>query len=117
MVASPNYPGNYPNNVDEKETVKVERGKILRLVFTHFAIWVCGGVNTCHCDYVKIIDGSGATLMDKSCGYSNTYPSSSVFFKPRTIVTQTSAVEIFFRTNAEDRRQGWNIAWAAVTPG
>merc|ERR1719350_896022 len=38
-VTSPNHPDNYPNNLDKTVTLQVESGKILRLEFTHFAVF------------------------------------------------------------------------------
>ena len=115
VVASPNHPDDYPRNVDKKQTIEVESGKILRLEFTHFAVWVCSDVNTCSCDFVKITDGDGTTLMDNSCGYSD--PSSSWYFMPPIITTRSNRVEIFFHTDGRTTRSGWSLSWSAVTPG
>ena len=115
VFTSPNYPDNYPNNLDQTQTLQVQRGKILRLEFTHFAVIVCGSITACSCDYVKITDGDGTTLMDNSCGYSD--PSSSLYFQPPTITTSTNTVEIFFHTNIDHTRVGWSLSWIEVTPG
>ena len=116
VVTSPNHPGNYPNNLDKIETIEVESGKILRLEFTNFAVWACD-VNTCPCDYVKITDGDGTTLMDNSCGYSDRDPSDSLYFLPSIITTRSNKVEIFFHTNGAVTDPGWSLSWSAVTPG
>ena len=117
VVTSPNYPDNYPNNLDQTQTLQVQRGKILRLEFTHFAVIVCGSITACSCDYVKITDGDGTTLMDNSCGYSSEDPSYSLYFQPPTITTSTNTVEIFFHTNIDHTRVGWSLSWIEVTPG
>ena len=119
VVTSPNHPGYYPDNLDKTQTLQVERGKILRLEFTHFAVWTCGSITTwqaCPCDYVKITDGDGTILMDNSCG-SSSDPSDSTYFQPPTITTRTNTVEIFFHTDDVDTRPGWSLSWIAVTPG
>ena len=72
---------------------------------------------TCPCDFVKITDGDGTTLMDNSCGYSSLDPSHSSYFLPPIMTTRTSKVEIFFNTDDEDTQPGWSLSWSAVTPG
>ena len=92
----------------------MESGKILRLQFTNFAVSSC---DNCTCDHVEIKDGDGKTLMDKSCGDSSISSSSSGYFQPPVIVTNTNTVEIFFHTDAKNSKSGWSLSWAAVTPG
>ena len=116
-VTSPNHPGHYPHSLDMKEQITVESGKILRLEFTHFAVWTCGNIATCPCDFVTITDGDGTTLMDNSCGYSDIDPSSSRYFQPPIITSFTNTVEIYFHTNDEDARSGWSLVWAAMAAG
>ena len=115
VVNSTNHPGLYPHNLDKTQTIEVESGKILRLEFTHFAVDACGNT-TCPCDFVKITDGDGTTLMDDSCGYRDK-PSWSTYFLPPIITTRSNRVEIFFHTGGGDRQTGWSLSWSAVTPG
>ena len=117
VVTSPNHPGYYPHNMDKTETIEVESGKILRLEFTHFAVHTCDDVTTCSCDFVKITDGDGTTLMDNSCGYSSVDPSHPYYFLPPIITTRSNRVEIFFHTNHQGTDSGWSLSWSAVTPG
>ena len=116
VVTSPNHPDNYPHNLDKTEIIEVESGKILRLEFTHFEVWACD-ISTCSCDYVKITDGDGTILMDKSCGYSSEDPSSSEYFLPPMITTMTNKAEIFFHTDDNANQPGWSLSWTAITPG
>ena len=116
VVTSPNHPENYPNNLDELETIEVESGKKVRLEFTNFEVWACD-ITTCPCDFVKITDGDGTTLMDNSCGYSDRDPSSSLYFLPLSITTNTNKVEIVFHTDGNDNTAGWSLSWTAMTPG
>ena len=111
VVTSPNHPDDYPNNLNKTHTIEVESGKILRLEFTSFDVYSCSDISTCSCDFVKITDGDGTTLMD-SCGDSSEDPSSSEYF-----LSRSNRVEIFFHTNAWVRRTGWSLSWSAVTPG
>ena len=110
VVTSPNYPNGYPNNLERTVTVHVERGKILRLEFTHFYVR-CG-------DYVKITDGDGTTLMDNSCGQS-LYPSVPSYFVSPVITTRSNTMEILFHTDdlTGSSKEGWSLSWIAVTPG
>ena len=115
VVTSPNHPDNYPDTLDKTQTIEVESGKRLRLEFTSFAVHACD-IPTCPCDFVKITDGDGTTLMDNSCGYSE-YPSSSWYFLPPIITTRSNRVEIFFHTDGTVTSSGWSLSWSAVTPG
>ena len=117
VITSPNHPDDYPHNIDKTEQITVQRGKILRLEFTAFAVYVGGSVNTCPTDFVRITDGDGTTLMDNSCGYSDRDPSSSSYFEPPIITTKTNKVEIYFHTNENIARSGWSLRWTAVAEG
>ena len=124
VVTSPNHPDEYPDNLDKTQTIEVESGKILRLEFTHFAVDVCGDINTCSCDFVKITDGDGTTMMDNSCGYSLgvswANPSHPSYFLPPIITTRSNRVEIFFHTDdggIQGSGTGWSLSWSTVTPG
>ena len=95
----------------------MKKGKILRLEFTAFAVWVGGSIDTCPTDFVKIADGDGTTLMDNSCGYSDRDPSDRLYFQPPIITSKTNKVEIYFHTNNEDKTSGWSLRWTAVAEG
>ena len=112
VITSPNYPNQYPNNVEKTERIEAESGMILRLEFTNFHIYPCAdqdGVTTCAaCDFVKITDGDGTTLMDNSCG--------NLLLEP--IVSRSNRVEVLVRTNGIGPDwMGWSLSWTAVTPG
>ena len=131
VVTSPNHPDNYPRNLDKTQTIEVESGKILRLEFTHFAVRTCGDITDCSCDFVKITDGDGTTLMDNSCGHSSRDPSDSdnscgysdedpsheKYFQPPIIMTRSNRMEVFFHTDGSKTHTGWSLSWSAVTPG
>ena len=69
IVTSPSFPDKYPENLRKTETIQVQSGQLLKVEFTHFDIQACG-TGACWCDYVKVIDGDGTTLMNNSCGVS-----------------------------------------------
>ena len=106
VVTSPNYPDNYPNNLNKTEWIEVEQGLILNLKFTVFDIW--GETYGCSYDHLTITDGDGTTLMEKSCG--NTLPAD--------ITSTSNIVKLVFKTDYYDGgNSGWSVSWSAVTPG
>ena len=103
-VTSPNYPNNYPNNLEKIETIQVEQGLILSLQFTAFDI---EADSTCGYDHLTITDGDGTTLMEKSCG--NTIPAA--------IRSTSNIVKLVFITDGGITTTGWSVSWSAVTSG
>ena len=119
VVTSGNFPRRYPNNVKHTETLQAENGTVLILDFSYFAIRVCGGIVVCSCDFLKITDGDGTILMDKSCGFSSdSDPESATdLFIPPKIMSETNIVRIFFQTDETLTHNGWSITWEAVPRG
>ena len=103
-VSSPNYPDNYPNNLEKIETIQVEQGLILSLQFTAFDI---EADSTCDYDHLTITDGDGTTLMEKSCGTT----------LPADIRSSSNIVKLLLSTDHQFTRSGWSVSWRAVTPG
>ena len=60
----------------------------------------------CGYDSLKIRDGDGTTLMEKSCG-SNL---------PPTIRSRSNIVHLDFKTDGGKEFSGWSLNWRAVTP-
>ena len=123
FVTSPNYPGNYPNNLEKTETIQVEEGLILSLQFTAFDI---ESHPTCLKDHLTITDGDGTTLMEKSCGSSSDgnilIGGQSIGSSlPATILSTSNVVNLVFRTDdyngMHGSGSGWSVSWIAVTPG
>ena len=104
-VTSPNYPSNYPNNLDRKDMIQVEEGQILALQFIAFKVESC---STCRCDHLTIRDGDGTTLMEKTCGSS---------LPANTIVSTSNRVELYFKTDSRWTYSGWSVSWSALTQG
>ena len=120
MFTSPNHPAKYPNNLNKTEEVVVESGKILKLEFTAFAVYVGGSIDTCPTDFVRITDGDGTTLMDNSCGYSDRDPSDRYYIRLPIITTKTNKVEIYFHTSDDpivSTSTHWSLRWMAVAEG
>ena len=117
MITSPNHPATYPHNLKKTEYVTVKKGKILRLEFTAFAVYVGGSIDTCPTDFVRITDGDGTTLMDNSCGYLDRDPSDGYHFQPPIITSKTNKVDIYFHTDWRWSSTGWSLSWTAVAEG
>ena len=120
MVTSPNHPGNYPDNLEKTETIKVEQGLILFLQFTAFDIEFA---YTCEFDHLTITDGDGTTLMEKSCGgYSSTWHDDDVVIGgesigsslPPAITSRSNSINLVFTTDVNNARSGWSVSWRAV---
>ena len=132
VVTSPNYPGNYPDNVEKTHTIQVKPGLILSLEFTAFNIEPPLNRYNAHCssDHLTIMDGDGTTLMERSCGpfsadgydvesdnkivIGGRIMNSSL---PANLHSRSNIVKLFFITNSLLTKTGWSINWNAVTPG
>ena len=122
VVTSPNYPADYPNDLEKTQRIQVEDGLILSLEFTAFSIELDYITNNCRFDYLTITDGDGTTLMGKSCG--SPYDGNTVYIGgqkidstlPPNIRSRTNAINIFFRTSHRKTRPGWSISWSAEMP-
>ena len=119
-VTSPNYPNNYPNNLEKTETIQAKKGLILLLKFTAFDI--AESHSTCRYDHLTVTDGDGTILMEKSCGSSSAGNrvmggQNMTFDLPTVIESTSNIVELYFRTDGSGTRSGWSVSWSAVTPG
>ena len=99
VVTSPNYPCNYPNDLNTTETITVKEGMVVVLEFTAFS--------TSYSDKLTIRDGDGTLLMEERSGEC----------LPGKIWSRTNVVHLHFDTNRWSSTQtGWNATWAASTP-
>ena len=129
MVTSPNYPSNYPHNLEKTETIQVEQGLIIYIQFTAFDIEY--GDITCDYDHLTITDGDGTPLMEKSCGVSssdyadydyNYYYDYDVVIGgescgsslPPAIKSRSNTINLVFTTDSSGTRTGWSVSWKAV---
>ena len=131
VVTSPNFPNDYPHNLEENYTIEVEQGQVLLLAFTAFNIDSENddtsykldynrGDNEyldsvlCPSDHLTITDSDGIILMEERCGH----------ILPDRITSRTSKVNLTFHTDDKDydgihlsTRAGWSLIWSGVTPG
>ena len=104
VVTSPNYPNNYPNDLQQTNTIEVEEGLIVAMQFTAFDVQ---SHSTCSWDHVTIKNSNGKTLMEKTCGSS----------LPAAVTSTSNIVEIYFHTDGSREYSGWRLTWRAVTAG
>ena len=126
-MSSPGFPGDYPYSLQKTETIKVANGKVLRIDFTHFDVFALSVQNSsnddddnhdpCPYDFVKITDGDGTILMNKSCGYSSADPSEATYFPLPSLMSKTNNVSVYFHTDDTGAEPGWNFTWRASPPG
>merc|ERR1711872_66346 len=105
-IISENYPDNYPNNVYEKRTtIKASiPDDTLQINFIDFKLermW-----DKCY-DWLKIKDGDGTVLLDKTCGDS----------KPRPVTSNTDTVVIIFNSDYAITEKGFKINWESKPKG
>ena len=124
IVTSPNYPDNYPPNLEKTETIQVEQGLVISLQFTAFNI-IKKWDSTCDHDHLTITDGDGTTLLEKSCGSSSDgdviVGGQSIGSSLPAAISTSNVVNLVFSTNDYDYFDngisGWSVSWSAVTPG
>ena len=82
-------------------------GLVLSIQFTAFDVDITN-TNTARCrDYLKMIDGDGTTLMDKTCGS----------YLPGAITSTSNTVRFYFTSTSWFSKSGWSLNWTAVTAG
>ena len=116
VVSSPNYPNDYPDNLEKTEMIQVEKGLVISLTFSEFDI---EPESTCDYDHLTITEGDGTTLMEKSCGSSsegNIVIGGQSSSLPAAIKSTTNIVSLVFSTDNQFARSGWRVKWSAVTP-
>lgn len=99
IVTSPNYPENYPNNLNWTTTIIAKEGMVVELEFTVF--------NTePGYDTLTILDNDGTVLSKERSGDC----------LPPKMWSRTHVVHLQFVTNSYRTRTGWSANWASVAP-
>ena len=117
VLTSPNFPGNYPNDVARTHIIKVQDGTSVSFEFTAFNVELNGV--SCR-DSVTIVDGNGTTLMGETCGgssYGNLIVGgqSESSTLPATVESTSNVVNLIFSSSADYTLTGWNLTWSAVS--
>ncbi|EPY78032.1 tolloid-like protein 2 precursor [Camelus ferus] len=105
---SPNFPNNYPNNLECVYRITVETSQQIALHFTHFSLEeAIGGV--CVADYVEINNGGyeSSPSLGKYCG-SNPPPS---------IISQSNKLWLKFKSDFFGSGTGFSASWDGSLTG
>ena len=130
VLTSPNFPNDYPNNLDRSYTIEVKQGLTVELEFTKF--WVAfesyynineGYVIKCSSAYLTITDGNGTTLMDRD-GTAGRYGCGVDVMSSPIIIVKSNVVNLHFHTGespvwknpsyGKAEKSGWSLKWKAV---
>ena len=89
MLTSPNYPEDYPNNLDLFHEIQVPEGNTIWLRFTELTLEPFA-------DKIRVTDRDGTSLGDNFNGL---------------LVSRTNTVEIHFHTDSSTTKRGWRLEW------
>jgi len=109
IIQSINYPKNYANNIlENKTTIRAANpDDTLEIEFLDFDLEGKYWRPYCLYDWLKIEDGDGSTLLDKTCEDT----------LPRTIMTNTNTAVIIFNTDGSETGKGYKISWKSKSKG
>ena len=106
MLTSPYYPFKYPHQLHQRNTIRVPKGKTIKIQFTDFELERSEG------DYVEVRDGDGCCL-----GYfgPDTYTTTPPPLN-QTITSHGSdgTVDIIFHTDESGSGRGWRLLWSKL---
>ncbi|KAF6722152.1 Cubilin [Oryzias melastigma] len=106
-ITSPNYPENYPQNIDCIWVIKVPNGEAVQIDFEkEFYI---EHTTSCLYDYLEVRDGStlNSDLVSRLCGST----------RPSTQLSTGSAMLLRFRTDASVTHIGFKAKYSIATCG
>uniref|UniRef100_A0A8C5PBH1 Cubilin n=1 Tax=Leptobrachium leishanense TaxID=445787 RepID=A0A8C5PBH1_9ANUR len=106
-ITSPNYPGNYPRNVECIWTIIVPNGEAVQLTFEdQFHIQ---SSQSCNSNYLEIRDGADLSgrLLAKLCGST----------LPVTYKSLTTAMYLIFRTDNSLTQKGFRAMYSIASCG
>ena len=98
VLTSPEYPDNYPDNLNLTQTIQVTAGKKVKIWFTNFTL----DYQYYPEDFVTITDVDGTEL---------TFLDSKVKNWQKEIISNSSTVFVLFITSRFNNAQGWRLKW------
>ncbi|KAK6490308.1 cubilin [Huso huso] len=106
-ITSPNYPNNYPQNVDCSWTITVPNGEAVQLDFE--GDFYIEPTDSCSYDYLELRDGAtpNAPLIAKICGEEH----------PSTQKSTGSVMYLRFRTDSSVTHKGFKAKYSIATCG
>eukprot|EP00794_Sanderia_malayensis_P015619 gene15619-17196_t len=105
LFASPNFPNNYPNNMECVYIIQVAEGKMIELRFDSLRI-SSPGQDDCKADFVKVMDGDCVSRLGESkfCG--------SVV--PSKFESTTNRLCVKFYSDDSQNDQGFSASYQAI---
>merc|ERR1719365_573727 len=108
VLTSPNFGlEDYPNDLNNKQTIQVEKGKAVKIHFTDFIVEASRDED---CDYVTITEGDGSLIAT----IRPNHPGFGVEDIPEDFISRTDTVHVLFRTDGSVTRRGWRLIWETV---
>jgi len=112
VMTSPNFPGNYPDNLHERKTIEVAKGSVINIHFTDYELESPDQV-----DYLEITDGDGTLLghfgaahfVDNSGGGGGRRKG----IKISDLTSVSEIVHVLFHTDESVTRSGWRLEWSS----
>ncbi|MXQ91207.1 hypothetical protein E5288_WYG006837 [Bos mutus] len=86
VLASPEYPNNYPNNVECRWVIRAAGPATIKLVFVDFQV---EGSEQCTYDYVAVLGGPGPSREHHYCGSA----------RPPTLVSLGHELQVVFKSD------------------
>ncbi|XP_061178089.1 cubilin-like [Saccostrea echinata] len=104
QVASPNYPNQYPHNVNYVWTITVDVGLRIRVTFNSIDM---ESIANCYYDFIKFLDGPEADSVEigRFCGTS----------VPSPFMSTGNVMRVEFRTDFSSSGQGFLFQWVATS--
>ncbi|XP_068942361.1 cubilin [Petaurus breviceps papuanus] len=108
FLTSPNFPSNYPKNMECIYTITVERGHQISLHFINFSLEAVVDTS-CIADYVEIRDGGheNSLSLGKYCGTN----------KPPMIISHSNKLWVKFKSDSFFSSSGFLAYWDASLTG
>jgi len=108
-VASPDYPKIYPDNIDEKSKLHVQKisvaaGSVVELTFSVFNI---EEEANCEYDWLQLLEGDGTPLTPKMCGYK---------LPKEKFKSKTNVMLVKFFSDSRNGYDGFRARWKRVKP-
>ncbi|XP_032228196.2 serine/arginine repetitive matrix protein 1 isoform X2 [Nematostella vectensis] len=103
-IASPNYPGTYPDNSSCTWVIKAPRDHTVTLrfgsMFNIMSVPTCGK-DGCQCDYLELF--SSNNTVQRFCDFRND--------PPRVIDTNDREVKLVFKSDADEGGKGFSLSY------
>jgi cubilin len=108
VIESPNFPENYPNNLNCEWRIKATKGNKIQYEFSHFDLEnldkIEGTKHVCQFDFVELVDRNENVDLS-SAKYCN------AMTEPITKITEGDELVIRFNTDSSGAESGFRMEW------